>query len=94
MPFDDDCRDVEAPASDSLEAFSAFAREVRARLDAGRVAYGDASFSRDPAELVGELQQEALDLAGWGFVLWCRLERVRAALAKAQQLPRGPSDAV
>ncbi len=56
MPFDDDCRDIGTPTSDPLDGFAAFAREARARLDAGRAAYGDASFSRDPADLVGELQ--------------------------------------
>jgi hypothetical protein len=80
MPFDDDCREPDTAAPDPLDGFPAFVGAVKARLDAGRVAYGDASFSRGPAELVGELQAEALDLAGWGFVLWCRLERMRAAL--------------
>lgn len=64
---------------DPLEAFDAFAGEVRSRLEAGRAEYGDRSFARPPAELIGELQQEALDLAGWGFVLWCRLEAMRRA---------------
>lgn len=64
--------------ADPLEAWPAFAESVRVRLEAGRAAYGDKSFSRPPAELIGELQQEALDLAGWGFVLWCRLEAMRA----------------
>lgn len=64
---------------DPLRAWPAFAVAVRERLEAGRKAYGDASFERQPAELIGELQQEALDLAGWGFVLWCRLEAMRLA---------------
>lgn len=82
MPFDDDCRGEPPEGTrDPLEDFAAFAAEARARLDAGRLAYGDASFSKPPAELVAELQQEALDLAGWGFVLWCRLERMRRALS-------------
>jgi hypothetical protein len=66
--------------ADPLAVWPAFAEAVRARLEAGRAAYGDKSFERPPAELVGELQQEALDLAGWGFVLWCRLEAMRAAM--------------
>jgi hypothetical protein len=66
---------------DVLEAFEGFTRAVRSRLDAGRLAYSDASFSAEPAVLVAELQAEALDLAGWGFILWTRLEAMRAALA-------------
>jgi hypothetical protein len=63
--------------SDPLDQFDAFVLDVRARLEAGAKQYGDASFSRPPIELISELQQEALDLAGWGFVLWCRLEAMR-----------------
>ena len=66
---------------DPLMAWPAFAEAVRARLEAGRAAYGDRSFSRGPGELLGELEQEVLDLAGWGFVLFRRLEAMRAALA-------------
>ncbi|MEI9940513.1 MAG: hypothetical protein WDO69_25135 [Pseudomonadota bacterium] len=77
MSFDDDVRDTVDVPADPLTRFDSFVGEVRARLEAGRAAYGDRSFTRPPAELLGELQQEALDLAGWGFVLWCRLESLR-----------------
>ena len=65
---------------DPLDAWPAFAVRVRQRLEAGRAAYGDTSFSRDPVELLNELQQEALDLAGWGFVLFRRIEAAQLAL--------------
>lgn len=68
--------------ADPLDAFPSFVDAVRARLEAGRAAYGDRSFERPTSELVGELQQEALDLAGWGFVLWARLEALKARAAK------------
>ena len=64
---------------DPLEAWPAFAEAVRARLDAGRAAYGDRSFALPPSVLVGELEAEALDLAGWGFVLWSRLRALHGA---------------
>jgi len=35
---------------------------------------------------VAELRQEALDLAGWGFILYQRLEVMRAALAPPARL--------
>ena len=81
MSFGDEGDDLDEGelAGDALARWPAFAESVRVRLEAGRAAYGDRSFSRPPAELVAELQQEALDLAGWGFVLWCRLEAMRAA---------------
>jgi hypothetical protein len=67
--------------SDPLSQWPAFADAVRTRLDAGRLAYRDQSFAREPAELIAELQQECLDLAGWGFILHQRLEAMRRALA-------------
>jgi hypothetical protein len=63
---------------DPLDGFPAFVEAVRARLEAGRAAYGDRSFERPTAALAGELQQEALDLAGWGFVLFTRLRELEA----------------
>ena len=73
--------------SDPFAPFPAFASAVRHRLEAGSETYGNRSFTRDPAELIGELQQEALDLAGWGYILFCRLEAMREALAQ-------PSDGI
>ena len=76
--------------SDPLALLPAFEFAVRARLDAGRVAYGDKSFSADPKLLMQELQQECLDISGWGFVLWSRLEAMRVAIrfAEIQNPPR------
>jgi len=64
---------------DPLSQWPDFAEEVRSRLEAGRQTYGDRSFSRPVPELLAELEQEALDLAGWGFVLWSRLRSLREA---------------
>ena len=86
MSFGDDIHERE-PAPDPLAAWPAFAESVRKRLEAGRAAYGDKSFERPPAELVAELQQEALDLAGWGFVLWCRLEAMQTTARTSCSCP-------
>ena len=77
--------------NDPLATFPAFVEAVRTRLEAGRVEYGDRSFTRAPSELIGELQQEALDLAGWGFVLFERLRAMQEALDRqaAVVLPDG-----
>jgi hypothetical protein len=71
--------------SDPLATFPAFASAVRHRLEAGSETYGNRSFNSDSVELVGELEQEALDLAGWGYILFCRLEAMREALWAATQ---------
>jgi hypothetical protein len=82
VSFGDDVHDREQrpPSVDPLEGWPTFSELVRRRLEAGRSAYADRSFWSDPSELLGELQQEALDLAGWGFVLFARLERMQREL--------------
>ncbi len=61
----------------------AFLAELNKRLDAGAKEYGDRSFQRAPGDLLGELEQECLDLAGWGFCLFTRVRSLkeRAAIA-------------
>lgn len=59
-----------------------FLSEVRARLRVGEREYGNKSFERPSVSLIMELQQEALDLAGWGYVLWQKLETMRAKAAE------------
>ena len=61
-----------------------FVAAVEARLAKGEAAYRDRPAATRPiGELVDELQQETLDLAGWGFLLWLRLERLRGAVKVA-----------
>jgi hypothetical protein len=71
--------------ADPLARFPEFTQAVQRRLDAGRGSYGDRSFERPPAALLDELQQEALDLAGWGYVLFERIERLKTTLNRADQ---------
>lgn len=63
------------------DALVDFLHAVGRRVDAGAVAYGDRSFSRPPAELIREIREEVQDVAGWAFILDCRL----AALEKAAE---------
>ena len=62
-------------------AFDRFVAHLRARLVAGAAAYGQVSFQRPCSELIDEIQQELEDVAGWGLILWVRLERLRARVA-------------
>lgn len=59
--------------------FRQFLQLLAERLEAGGKAYGDKSFDRPVPELLGELQQELLDTAGWGFVAYQRVQRLVAA---------------
>lgn len=61
------------------ELWPEFEEVMKSRLQAGHLNYGDGSFDRPPNELLEELAQEALDIVGWGFILWARIR-------KAQQL--------
>ena len=62
--------------------FADFAAAVTARLEKGREAYGDQSFSRPPGELVGEIKEELVDVCGWAFILWSRLHDLEQRLAE------------
>ncbi len=77
------CRHMSlSPLSDEAldTQFPDFIRQVRGRLDQGRREYGDSSLQRSPADLLGELAEECLDIAGWGFILWARIERILSAM--------------
>jgi hypothetical protein len=71
-----------------------FVQRLRARLVAGATVYGNESFTRPAIELVDEIQQEIEDVAGWGLILWIRLERLRervaGVVAAAEQVPPSP----
>lgn len=66
--------------------FKNFTKAVHRRLQAGAAEYSDKNFSADPLHLIDELQQECMDLAGWGFILHQRLERMREAVGKQRPL--------
>ena len=55
----------------------AFIERLRVRLEVGARQYGDSSFRRPPGELLSEIQDELVDVAGWGLVLWTRIARLR-----------------
>ena len=69
---------------DPLDGWQQFAAHVRARLEQGRRDYGDKSFSDDPEVLLGQLRQELFDIAGWGYVLSVRIDRIERALRSAR----------
>ena len=64
-----------------------FAAKVHARLVQGERIYGDASLEKCNLNLVDEIQQELEDIAGWGVLLWIRLERIKTL---AKQLDEAP----
>lgn len=66
--------------TDHLRHMPEFFEAVRARMMKGVLTYEDKSFSKRPEDLIEELKQEALDLAGWGFILFSRLQGMAEAI--------------
>lgn len=75
------------PQPDPLLEFPVFANEVRARLESGRIEYGDLSFVRPLPELLHEVLEELYDVAAWSFIAARRL-RAPEALATAADPPK------
>ena len=75
----------ETPRSDAaLEQFDKFTARVRERLVNGKRAYGDSSFERPLESLIEEIRQEALDVAGWGFIVFRRLDELDEKIQRAK----------
>lgn len=70
--------DTRAPISMQAIAkdWPRFQSKVRRRLLAGAKKYGDASFKRSRKELKGEMEAEFLDIMGWGFIYWTKLQKL------------------
>ena len=71
--------------SSTLDRFPLFSSLVCARLDAGKLEYGDRSFSQPSGELLDEIEEELLDVIGWAYPLWCRLRKLRAAIDRIEK---------
>lgn len=70
----------------SLDAdLDRFVARLRTRLVSGAATYGDRSFTRPTADLLDEIQQDLEDVAGWGLILWLRLERLRGEVTDLAQ---------
>lgn len=55
-----------------------FLTEIGRRLEEGSREYGDRSFGRSAADIMGELREEAFDVPGWLFVLVEKFNRMGA----------------
>jgi len=57
--------------------FKKFIKQLDIKLKRGEKEYGDNSFYRSNSELLGELEQECIDLAGWGLILYSKLQEIK-----------------
>jgi len=60
--------------------FPKYASDLVGRLFNGAEAYGDNSFTKSTQSLLHEVQQELLDVSGWAFIAWCRINRALGEL--------------
>lgn len=67
------------------EVWPSFESALRKKLNAGFREYGDDSFDRDPIDLVAELKAEAIDIAGWGLVVFSVIERFEARVMELER---------
>jgi hypothetical protein len=76
----------EAPKWERL--WPKFRELMEARFTAGHIQYGDRVFLRPPPKTIAEIEQELLDVVGWGFILWCRLRRLDSGCELAGEVQR------
>ena len=73
------------PVSDDKiqNEYPKYVADIKSRLLSGADTYGDTSFSMAPEKLVSEIQQEVLDISGWAFMLWDRLNTLKKRMEEA-----------
>ena len=64
-----------------------FASKVHARLVEGERVFDNRSLDKPHLDLIEEIQQELEDIAGWGVLLWIRLERIKTLAKQLQEAP-------
>lgn len=71
-------------STDALARFSDFSQILLGRLEVGRDTYGDASFFKSDPALVEEISQELLDVCGWSYIMWTKLQNLKASIEGLQ----------
>jgi len=74
--------DTHHPASDDAlnRLWPKFSEAVHARLTQGASDYGDESFSKPLRRLLQEVREELLDVSGWSFIMFAKLDAVEKRL--------------
>lgn len=57
--------------------FKPFINKLDKKMLEGYKEYGDVSFNRKSTDLVGEIEQELLDICGWSLILWVHLNEIK-----------------
>lgn len=70
---------------DSGTVFDEFVSKLWKRMERGEHVYEGRSWSKDPDKLLDEIEQELLDVCGWGVLLWSRIRAMRDAVKEARR---------
>ncbi len=57
--------------------FPEFIKILEKRMEQGFKEYGDKSFERAPKELLNEIEEEVVDICGWGLILYTKLQALQ-----------------
>jgi hypothetical protein len=60
--------------------YDVFLTKLDEKVAAGAVKYGNASFSLPVQRTLDEIELELLDICGWSFITWTRLQTLKKAL--------------
>jgi hypothetical protein len=60
--------------------YYAFRRALDIKVEDGAVRYGNKSFTLPVLSTLDEIEAEMLDICGWSFILWCRLQGIKKAI--------------
>jgi len=61
-----------------------FFNAVREKMVRGQEEHGDVSLDRDASDLVEEMMEECVDIAGWGAICWMRLAELLSDIKEAE----------
>lgn len=62
-----------------------FEEKMLRRLEEGHQKYGASSFLNGAQATIFEIEQEALDICGWGFILWVKLQALRRQVEQLEK---------
>jgi len=73
------------PETANLALWDEYVGLVRQRMEQGERDYQGRSFGLPVDATVAEIEQELLDVFGWGYIAWRRIQAAKSALAEKLQ---------
>jgi len=64
--------------------FNKFVKALNTKMEKGYQEYSDDSFNLPAENVIQEMIEETEDIAGWGLILWVRLQKMKEKLNEKQ----------